>query len=138
MTVPPLPSATGLGVDLVQVSRFRARQDDSRFLERLFTASELAAISDGPHRAARLAARWAAKEACAKALGCGFGELLSWRDIEVIRTGNTPPTLMLTPEATKRHGDPTFLLSLSHDGDYAIAVVLLTGRAHEPTWNQIP
>src|SRR5436190_23528547 len=81
-------SVVGLGLDLVEVSRIRALLEKSgdRFKERVFTDAEVRycdACADG---AMHYAARFAAKEAVAKALGTGFTSGVSWRDSEVLRS----------------------------------------------------
>ncbi len=123
------PAPLGIGVDIVKVSRFDKHLENKLFLERLFTPVELADAGDGPNLASRLAARWAAKEAAAKALGCGFGGKLGWREVEIIRGDNGKPHLKLDPEADRRHGHPHLSLSISHDGDYAIAFVVCAGNS---------
>ena len=132
MNPPPTtlgPNGEGIGVDLVRVSRFEAHLDDHRFLERVFSPREVEDAGSGPSRAARLAVRWAAKEACAKALGTGIGEHLGWRDIEIQRTATGAPAIVLGETALARHGDPSLLLSMSHDGEYAIAMVWVLHRS---------
>lgn len=119
-----LGSIDGVGIDLVRISRFKAKLDDERFLSKVFHDSELDYAGMSVNRAAILAARWAAKEAVAKALGCGFGEELSWRDVVVAREPNGKPFIQLSEKAKLRHQHPEFLLSLSHDGEYAIAIAL--------------
>lgn len=123
-----LPPGAGVGIDLVQISRFEDLQHDSRFLERIFSEGELAAIGSSVNRSARLAARWAAKEACAKALGCGIGDRLSWKEMQLERDQTGKPSIQLTEEAAARHHHPDLHLSLSHDGEYAIAIVWIPER----------
>jgi holo-[acyl-carrier protein] synthase len=116
-----------LGVDIVQISRV----DESlgrfgeRFMRRLFTADELAyATAVQPLTAQRLAARFAAKEAALKAFDlCESG--IDWREIEVQRQSNGSCCLALHGKAAALAGVPPgpIALSLSHDGDYATAVV---------------
>lgn len=118
----------GLGVDIVHIPRIANHERDDRFLGRVFTDGERRDAGEGPARSARLAARFAAKEAAAKALGCGIGEELAFRDVEVVKDPSGRPELLLSPEAAARHGHPVTLLSLSHDGDYAIAVVWIIAR----------
>lgn len=122
------PAGQGLGIDLVHVKRIEEKLDNHAFLERLFHPQELDDAGSGPMRAARLAARWAAKEAFAKAVGCGFGEELTWADVSVVRDDRGAPSLILSQRARDRHGNPVTLLSISHDGDYAIAVVWILSR----------
>jgi holo-[acyl-carrier protein] synthase len=121
----------GLGTDLVAISRLEsilARHRD-RFLERVFTPTERAECLDRARPASHLAARLAAKEAAMKALGTGWGQGVHWKNIEVHSTGRHPPRLTLHGAARQqadRQGVRQTLLSLSHDGDYAIAVVIAT------------
>ncbi len=118
----------GLGTDLVLVSRVERLlvRHRERFLERVFTAEECADCLGRARPAQHLAARMAAKEAAMKALGSGWGMGVSWQDIEV-RAGGGPPTLCLQG-AARRHaerlGIRRTLVSLSHEGDYALAVVV--------------
>ena len=112
----------GLGVDIVDVDRFQNSLLRTQGLgERLFTAAERAA-----GRSERLAARFAAKEALAKALGAPAG--LSWQDAEVETGEDGAPHLQLrgtVAEAATRRGASSWHVSLSHDAGMAIAVVVL-------------
>lgn len=121
----------GLGTDLVAVSRLEAilARHRERFLERVFTPGEREECLDRARPAPHLAARLAAKEAAMKALGTGWGQGVHWREIEVRSTGRHPPLLALHGAARRqaeRQGVRQTLVSLSHDGDYAIAVVVAT------------
>ena len=111
----------GVGIDVVDVERFGETLDRTPALrDRLFTKHE----SDRP--LASLAARFAAKEALAKALGAPPG--LAWHDVEVVRSDGGEPRLELrgTVEAAARaRGARSWQVSLSHDGGIATAVVLL-------------
>lgn len=115
-----------VGIDLVQVSRIAESIErfGDRFLQRVFTDGELAYARSAPAlELARLAGRFAAKEAAIKALDLaerGVG----WRQIEVERTASGAPALRLHGEAARAAGDAELALSLSHEGDYATAVVL--------------
>lgn len=112
----------GLGVDVVDVSRFAASLERTPSLAaRLFTAAELKVM-----RPERLAARFAAKEALAKALGAPPG--LSWHDAEVITADSGAPSLVLrggVAEAARVRGAASWQVSLSHDGGMATATVIL-------------
>jgi holo-[acyl-carrier protein] synthase len=112
----------GLGVDIVDVDRFQASLLRTPGLaDRLFTPAERAA-----GRSERLAARFAAKEALAKALGAPAG--LSWHDACVETAEDGAPHLQLrgtVAEAAIRRGASSWQVSLSHDGGMAIAVVIL-------------
>ena len=114
-----------VGIDLVQVSRVAESLDrfGERFLRRLFTDEEIRYSESAPGLTAmRLAARFAAKEAARKALDLdGVG----WREIEVRRAPTGAVELVLHGAAAASAGDLDALaLSLSHEGDYATAVVV--------------
>lgn len=114
-----------IGVDMIETERVAqsvARFGD-RFLKRVYTERELAYCRG---QIPSLAARWAAKEAAAKALGTGIGEV-SWREIEVINQANQRPTIQLHGAAAalaEQLGLSNFAISLSHTRDYAIAFVV--------------
>jgi len=124
-------SRGNLGFDLAQVSAIESslRTFGERFAQRLFTPQELAyAGSGGGMRAERLAARFAAKEAVIKALGLSEAGV-NWRDIEVVKFSDGACAISLHGRAArvaKAMGDPRLSLSLSHEGDYAGAVVMAT------------
>ena len=120
-------SSLRTGIDLVQISRIaqsRAKFGD-KFLRRLFTDAEVEyALSSPPHTDSRLAARFAAKEATIKALRVD-GEGVNFRDIEVRREASGACTLVLHGTVAKLAEDfGEFALSMSHEGDYATAVVV--------------
>lgn len=122
--------SVGLGVDLVQVERFRnfLRRDKQALLQRLFTADELAYCFARRDPAPHLAARFAAKEALLKAFGLGLRDGLSWQDMEVVRDSLGRPFFRLHGRAAEllaERGLADPLLSYSHDGDYATATVIL-------------
>ena len=115
-----------LGVDLVEVSRVAKLSQcwGSRFLGRVYTARE---ISDCGGRAASLASRFAAKEAMAKALGCGIGTV-QWCDIEVVTGGSGQPALILHGAAqalAQRLGVREMAVSLTDTAEHAMAAVVL-------------
>ncbi len=121
----------GLGTDLVAVSRVEAilSKHGARFLQRVFTRIEQAECLDRARPATHFAARVAAKEAAMKALGTGWSRGIRWQDIEVHSDGANAPTLLLTGMARERaeaRGIRHALVSLSHDAEYAIAVVVAT------------
>ncbi len=114
-----------IGVDIIEterVARSIARFGD-RFLKRVYTDRELAYCNG---RINSLAARWAAKEATAKALGTGIGAM-SWREIEVVSQLNQRPALQLhgaAADLAAQLGLSGFAVSLSHTKNYAIAFVV--------------
>jgi holo-[acyl-carrier protein] synthase len=119
-----------LGVDLVAVAEVaRAlEQFGDRYLNRVYTPAEIAYCTSHGHGrspAPHLAARFAAKEATFKALH-GQDEALDWRSIEVLRLADGSSALRLHGGAhalAQRRRVQTLRVSLSHDGDYAVAVV---------------
>jgi len=125
-----VPEVVGIGVDLVHVERFRDVVDrrDRTLLDRWFTAAELAYSFAMADPAAHLAARFAAKEAFLKALGCGLSRDVSLAEIGVVRDDAGKPSLELngaTGRFFAERGAGRTELSLSHDGDYAVAMVVL-------------
>lgn len=121
-----------VGMDLVQISRIEKSvlQFGSRFIQRVFTPQESGyAHASPPLQYERLAARFAAKEACIKALNLpekGVG----WRDMEVVKhpDGSCSMALHGVAQEQARHRGITHIqLSLSHDGDYAAAIVVMSG-----------
>ncbi len=114
-----------IGVDLIDTQRIAEiiNRYDDRFLARVYTPQELIYCNG---RATSLAARWAAKEATAKALGTGIGEI-GWQEIEVVGQHNGRPTLLLhgaAAELAAKLGITEFAVSLSHTEDYAVAFVI--------------
>lgn len=122
----------GLGSDLIAVARVRAvyRRHGDRFLERVFTAEETAYCRAARDPGERLAARWAGKEACMKALGTGSAEGVRFRDIGIVHDDAGAPRLVLDGGAARRAQTLAVRahhLSLSHADGMALAVVILEG-----------
>src|SRR5713226_4619296 len=120
----------GIGVELALISRLRevVQRWDERFLRRVFTDEEIAYCRRRRDPIPHLAARFAAKEATLKALGTGLSMGVNWRELEVRRERGQAPTMVLTgrSEAIARaKGASRVLLSLTHDGDYAMAQAML-------------
>tara|TARA_B110000438_G_scaffold81567_1_gene81435 strand:- start:470 stop:835 length:366 start_codon:yes stop_codon:yes gene_type:complete len=117
----------GIGVDLVDVERFRRLLERTPSLrDRLFRPDERAYADAHVDPSARYAVRFAAKEATLKALGLGLGGM-AMRDIEVVRDGLGPPSLVLHDEAvTVAHaaGVTRWLVTLSHTDQVAQATVV--------------
>ena len=120
----------GAGTDLVSVTRLaQSLARTSGFAVEVFTASEREYCESRRHVAQHYAARFAAKEAFLKAVGTGIFGGVSLQDIEVVRDDSGQPSLRLGPTAAhelERLGASRSLLSLSHEGDYAVAVVILS------------
>ena len=136
MNIPPGLVVLGLGSDLCNIDRIGnsiARYGD-RFLDRLFTPVERAkAERRVMTRTATYAKRFAAKEACAKALGTGFRLGVFWRDMGVVNLPSGAPTLALTGGAAARLAELTpagyvaaIHLTITDDHPWAQAIVLIT------------
>jgi len=123
-----LPAPLRVGVDVVLISRISEslRKFGHRFVQRIFSDREAAyAMQSAALAAERLAARFAAKEAAIKAFGWSESSI-DWRDIEVVRSDSGACHLELHGHAAQllaAAGHKQVALSLSHDGDYAVAVV---------------
>jgi holo-[acyl-carrier protein] synthase len=113
------------GIDMVEIPRLDRvlERHGDRFLLRVYTENEL---SQAGNRSTSLAARFAAKEAVAKALGTGIGRV-GWRDIEVLRSVDGQPTLHLYGKAAEIAVDlaiSSWSVSLTHTRNTAAAVVV--------------
>ena len=121
----------GLGTDLIEVARVEASiaRYGEQFLQRVFTAGEIAYCQRKRKTAGEsFAARFAAKEAGAKALGTGIARGVSWREIEVRRAPGERPEIEFTGRAAERAralGMRRASLSLTHSREVAMAVVVL-------------
>jgi holo-[acyl-carrier protein] synthase len=120
----------GIGTDLIEIARIEqsvARYGD-RFLERVFTPAEIAYCRRKKNAAESFAARFAAKEAGAKALGTGISHGISWLELEVLREPTGKPTLALTGRAAARAqsiGVTSISLSITHSRTVSLAVVVM-------------
>ena len=122
----------GIGCDLCAVSRMARAIEKAHFTERVFLPGERAYLNaKGKARAQSAAAMFAAKEAVAKALGTGFAQgVMPWT-IEVMHGPQGAPQIALHGEAQAHMaalGGARVLLSLSHEGDTAMAFALIEGR----------
>jgi len=120
----------GTGIDLVEVPRIAAAVErfGDRFLNRVFTAGEIRYCRSKRNAMERFAARFAAKEAGFKAIGTGWRNGVTWRDVEVGREPGGRPTVCFTGRAAEfaaRLGVRRASLSLSHTSELAIAQVIL-------------
>ena len=115
-----------VGIDVVLVGRFgKALERTPLLVERLFTSAERVTPSGNPRSAESLAARFAAKEAVAKALGAPGG--MHWHDCEIVTDPDGRPWLTVSgtvAQAAAERGISRWHLSLSHDGGIASAMVV--------------
>ena len=120
----------GIGIDLVDIPRFAETiTRNPAILERILGASEIRDSGGDVRSPASLAARFAAKEALAKALGAPAG--LSWHDAAVVMDEAGKPSLMVAGSVAARAaelGVDAWHLSLSHDGGSAVAMVVAERR----------
>jgi holo-[acyl-carrier protein] synthase len=122
----------GLGTDIAEIARVEKSiaRFGERFLERVYTAGEIAYCMRKKSSGESFAARFAAKEAGAKALGTGIARGVSWQEIEVRRQPGQRPTLHLMGRAAElaaELGVDRISLSLTHSKDLAMAVVVMEG-----------
>lgn len=123
----------GHGLDIIEVARFQSKDntDDQTRWVRYFLPRELAAVGEGPHRASRLAARFAAKEAVLKALGTGWGDGIAFTDVEITAATSGAPNVTLHGGAADRAhqlGVTTWLLTLTHTTQIAAASAIALGE----------
>jgi holo-[acyl-carrier protein] synthase len=124
----------GTGIDLIEIERIQHSIDrfGERFLNRVYTAGEQAYCLRKRLAAESFAARFAAKEAGAKALGTGISHGVNWLEIEVVREQSGRPTLRFLGRAAEiaaRMGVARAAVSLTHTKELAMASVVLEGNA---------
>ena len=127
------------GIDLIEIERIEKAlgRHGVRFLKRIFSTTEMERLDKFKARdvnprliAAEVAARFAAKEACSKALGTGIGPV-SWREMEILNEPSGKPTLRLTGKANQIAGFlgyTSWSVSLTHSNEMAGAVVVAAGE----------
>lgn len=116
------------GVDLIEISRIEEVivRHGKHYLERVYTPAELAQCGK---RTESLAGRFAAKEAVAKALGCGIGDV-TWHDIEILGDEQNAPVLTLhgiAEQKAKEQGLVTWSVSISHSQSHSVALAVAVG-----------
>ncbi len=127
----------GIGNDLIDITRIEKalERHGARFTDRLFTDIEKAKSDKRLNRAASYAKRFAAKEACAKALGTGLSRGVFWRDMGVVNLASGAPTMALTGGAAKRLREITpegheasIHLTITDDFPLAQAIVIIDAQ----------
>lgn len=125
----------GTGTDLCDIRRIEGalKRFGERFIARVYTETERARASQRPSPASRYAMFYAAKEACAKALGTGFRQGVFWRDLGVDNLPSGKPFMVLTGGAARRLGALTPIgmraqvdVSLSDEYPMAHAIVVIS------------
>ncbi len=129
----------GLGNDLIDIRRIEKSIErfGDRFIERIFTDVERAKSDKRAQRAASYAKRFAAKEACAKALGTGLNRGVFWKDMGVVNLPGGKPTMRLTGGALKRleaitPPGHTASIELTITDDFPLAQAIVIIQAVEP------
>ncbi|HEY2033100.1 MAG TPA: holo-ACP synthase [Rhizomicrobium sp.] len=131
----------GLGSDLIDIRRVdkSIERFGDRFLNRIFTDVEKAKSDKRAQRAASYAKRFAAKEACSKALGTGLRKGVFWRDMGVVNLPGGKPSMKLTGGALKRLHEitpaghtPVIDLTITDDFPLAQAIVIISAVAISP------
>ena len=122
-----------IGIDLIKTSRMQKMMErfGNKALQRFLNNDEINLIKN--HKTA--AGFWATKEATSKALGVGIGSECSFHDITISKTPKGAPTITLSQKIVKRFHISDTSVSITHDGEYAIAVVAL--EKNSPTPNKI-
>ena len=125
-------SVIGIGVDVIECARIRnsIERFGDRFLHRVFTDGEVEYSMSMKFPERHLAARFAGKEAVAKAFGTGIGKAMGWRNIDIRKKESGEPFLVLSGPAetlAAERGVTSALITLSHTEHHAIACVVLEG-----------
>jgi len=112
-----------IGIDLIKVSRMNRMMErfGEKALSKFLSQDEINLVKN--YKTA--SGFWAAKEACSKALGVGIGSTCSFHDINIYKTDRGAPKITLAPKLIKEFNITDISLSITHDGDYAIAVVAI-------------
>lgn len=112
-----------IGIDITQISRISRLREryGEQFLKRILNENEIKLIKSDNS----LAGFYAAKEAFSKALGVGIGEEFSFLDIEISKTSKNAPFIIADNKIIEKFGIKNTSLSISHDGGFAIAAVII-------------
>ncbi len=112
-----------IGIDLIRLDRMKGLMErfGDKALSKFLSPEEILLVKN--HKTA--AGFWAVKEACSKALGTGIGAECGFHDITVSKSPKGAPLLTLAPAIVERFGITDTSVSITHDGDYAVAVVAI-------------
>ncbi len=127
----------GIGIDLVRITRIREADQrwGKRFRERVFTPVEIGYALDHASPYPRFAGQFAVKEAVLKAVGTGWREGIRWTDIEISHAPSGAPRVTLsgrTGEVFREKGGERIYTSITHEEEYAVAQVVITGTIPTP------
>ena len=112
-----------IGIDIVKIERIKQMMErfGSKAMDRFLCKEEQDLVSS----ASTAAGFWAVKEAVAKALGCGIGSECSFYDIHIKKSEKNAPYIMLSNRLIERFGIESAEISITHDGGFAVAIVVL-------------
>jgi len=112
-----------IGIDLIKLDRMKnsVERFGDKFLQRFLSQDEILLIKNSK----TAAGFWAAKEACSKALGTGIGKECGFHDIKISKTDRGAPQITLSQKLLESFKINSISVSITHDGDYAIAVVAI-------------
>jgi holo-[acyl-carrier protein] synthase len=130
-------SVLGIGVDVIECDRIKHSMErfGDRFLHRVFTEGEIEYAMSMKFPERHLAARFAGKEAVAKAFGTGIGKAMSWRNIDIRKKDSGEPFLVFSGSAdalAAERGVTSALITLSHTEHHAVACVILESALSQP------
>src|SRR5580700_4657808 len=116
----------GIGNDIIEIERIRKSIDTYglRLISRLFTTKEQDYCLKYKDPVPHFAGRFSAKEAVVKALGTGFGEHVSWLDIEILNDALGKPHVSFSPQLQEKSPNSYMLISISHCELYVTAVAI--------------
>ena len=117
----------GIGVDVVEIGRFQRSVESfgDHFLNKIFTAKERSYSESKHYQAQHLAARFAVKEAVAKALAKGWSGGFRWKDVEVENDGAGKPSVMLYGHVKELLADRKVFVSISHSDNIVVAIAII-------------
>ncbi len=117
----------GIGVDIVDTGRIRrlVESEELRFLEKVFTHTEITYCNAKHNRFQHFAARFAAKEAVSKALATGWAGDFRWKDIEVTNDPSGQPRISVYGRLREHLGASRILISLSHADSHVVAMAVI-------------
>ncbi|NTV91782.1 MAG: holo-ACP synthase [Chlorobiaceae bacterium] len=116
-----------IGMDIINVDRIRTscNRYGDRFLMKILTENEIALCRKKADMTQSVAARFAAKEALSKALGCGISKHFNWHSVEILNNPEGKPFVRVIDKQSPL-SEASISISLSHDKQYATAVVLVS------------
>ena len=133
-SIPPGSNVMGVGIDQIEVARIRdsLEKHGAHFLDKIFSPTEQTYCREKAEPAPHLAARFAAKEAVAKAFGTGFGKEFGWLDSEVVNGDEGQPILRFSEKGRallEKKGATEALVSLAHLESIASSIVVLVSSS---------